>query len=156
VHQLGAVGHVGAAVARLDAGGDQQTRREDRGLFGGAVAVGVFEHQDLVVDFLPRLDVRVDLVAGDPQAPLGIEIDVDRLGQQRIGGIEIHLQAFAELERAAFELGVGIGDDLELALGVGRGGAVSKHGGDEQSGRQESVKAGESSHYLEFAHFEST
>ena len=43
VEQLGAVGDVGPAVARLDAGGDQQAVGEDGGLVGLAVAVGVFE-----------------------------------------------------------------------------------------------------------------
>ena len=39
VDQFGAVGDVGAAVARLDAGGDQQAVGEDGGLVGLAVAV---------------------------------------------------------------------------------------------------------------------
>ena len=52
VEQLGAVGDVGAAVARLDAGGDQQAVGEDGGLVGLAVAVGVFEDEDLVVGLL--------------------------------------------------------------------------------------------------------
>ena len=43
VEQLGAVGDVRAAVAGLDAGGDQQAVGEDRGLVGLAVAVAVFE-----------------------------------------------------------------------------------------------------------------
>ena len=49
VEQLGAVGDVGAAVAGLDPGGDQQPVGEDGGLVGLAVAVGVFEDHDLVV-----------------------------------------------------------------------------------------------------------
>ena len=43
VEQLGAVGDVRAAVARLDAGRDQQAVGEDGRLVGLAVAVGVLE-----------------------------------------------------------------------------------------------------------------
>ena len=54
VQQFGAVGDVDAAVSGLEAGGDEQTVGEDRGLVGPAVVVGVFEDQDLVVgDFCP-------------------------------------------------------------------------------------------------------
>src|SRR5262249_56922549 len=49
VDQFGAVGHVGPAVARLDAGRNQQAVGEHGGLVGLPVAVGVFKNDDLVV-----------------------------------------------------------------------------------------------------------
>ncbi len=116
VQQFGAVGHVDAAVARLDAGGNQQTVGKDGGLLGAAVAVGVVEHQNLIVRFLARLDLRINLAAGDPQPALSVEIDVDRLGQQRIGGVQVDLEAVGDLKRLAFQLRIGIGDDFQVAL----------------------------------------
>ena len=110
VEQFGAVGDIGAAVARLDAGGDQQAVGEDRGLVGLAVAVGVFEDEDLVVGLLPRLDLGIDLRAGDPEPPRGVEIHLDRLGEQRVGGEQVDLEAVGHLERLPLDLGVGIGD----------------------------------------------
>ena len=91
--QLGAVGDVGAAVARLDAGGDQQAVGEDGRLVGLAVAVGVFEDDDLVVGLLARLDLRIDLAARDPEPALRVEVHLDRLGQQRVGGEQVDLEA---------------------------------------------------------------
>src|SRR5262249_13314165 len=82
VDELGAVGDIGAAVAGFDAGGDQQAVRENGRLVGLAVAVGVFEDDDLVVGDLARLDLRVDLAGGNPQPALGVEVHLDRLGQQ--------------------------------------------------------------------------
>ena len=67
VQQVGAVGDVDAAVAGLDAGGNEQAVGEDGGLVGLAVAVGVFEDDDLVVGLLARLDLRIDLAARDPE-----------------------------------------------------------------------------------------
>ena len=52
VNEFGAVGDVDAAVARLEAGGNEQAVGEDGGLVGLAVALGVFEDDDLVVGLL--------------------------------------------------------------------------------------------------------
>ena len=92
VEQLGAVGDVGAAVAGLDAGGDQQAVGEDGGLVGLAVAVGVFEDDDLVVGLLARLDLRIDLADATQSRPCGVEVHLDRLGEQRVGGEEVDLE----------------------------------------------------------------
>ena len=115
VEQLGAVGDVGAAVARLDPGGDQELVGEDGGLVGLAVVVGVLEDHDLVVGHLARLDLGVDLGAGDPKPPEGVEVHLDRLGQQRVGGEEVDLEPLGHLERGALGLGVGV-DDRHVLL----------------------------------------
>ena len=49
VQELGAVGHVGTAVAGLDAGGDQQPAGEDGRRVGPAVVVAILDDQHLVV-----------------------------------------------------------------------------------------------------------
>ena len=117
VEQLGAVGDVGAAVAGLDAGGDEQAVGEDGRLVGLAVAVGVFEDEDLVVRLLARLDLRVDLARRDPEPALRVEVHLDRLGEQRVGGEEVDLEPRRDDERLALELRVGVGD---LGVRAGR------------------------------------
>ena len=103
VQQLGALPDVAAAVARLDAGGNQQAVGEHGGLVRDAVAVGVFEDEDFVVLRLARLDLRIDGRTGDPEPPARVPIHGDGLGEQRVLGPE-----------RDFEIGVG-----ELEGGVG-------------------------------------
>ena len=110
VDQLGAVGDIGAAVARGHAGRDQQAVGEDGGLVGFAVAVGVLKDDDLVVGLLARLDLRVDLAGGDPKPALRVEVHLDRLGEQRVGRVQRDLEALRDDERLAFDLGVRIRD----------------------------------------------
>ena len=52
--QVRTVHDIGAAVARHDAGGDQQAVGENGGLVGDAGALGVFEDDDFVVLLLRR------------------------------------------------------------------------------------------------------
>ena len=134
VQQLGAVGDVGAAVARLDAGRDQQAVGEDGGLVGPAVAVAVFEDQDLVVGDLARLDLRIDLGAGDPEPARGVEVHLDRLGDQRVGREQVDLEAVGDDERLALDLRVGIGDREGCPLPVGAG---DRHQHDDRRGEYE-------------------
>ena len=70
-HQVGRLGDQDAAVGELEAGRAVQLVGEDDHLVGLAVAVGVFEDQELVVHLLLGLPVRVGRPAGDPEAPLG-------------------------------------------------------------------------------------
>ena len=116
VNQFGAVGDVGAAVAGNDAGRDEQPVGEDGRLVGFTVVVGVGEHQDLVGGDLPRLDLRIDFARRDPQSPLSIEVHLDRLRHERIGGPQVHLEPFRDDERLAFDFRIGVGDVLEFAL----------------------------------------
>jgi hypothetical protein len=128
VDQLRAVGDVRPAVARLDAGGDQEAVGEHGGLVGLAVAGGVFEDDDLVVGLLAGLDLRVGLARGDPEPALRVEVHLDRLGQQRVGGEEVHLEPFGEDERLAFQFRVGV-RHLGVALGEGGGGNEGEQAG---------------------------
>ena len=70
-----------AAVAELEAGRAVQAVGEDGHLVGLAVAVGVFEDQDLVVHLLLGLPVRIARPDGHPQPALGVERHLHRLGQ---------------------------------------------------------------------------
>ena len=88
-------------------------------LVGLAVAVRVFEDDDLVVRLLPGLDLRIDLAAGHPQPALRVPVHLDRLGEQRIGGEEVDLEARRDDERLAFDLRIGIGN-LGVPLGKRR------------------------------------
>ena len=134
VEQLGAVGDVRTAVARLDAGGDQQAAGEDRGLVGPAVAVAVLDDEDLVVGDLPRLDLRIDLRAGDPEPAGGVEVHLDRLGDDRVGREQVDLEAVGHDERLALDLRVGIGDREGCPLPVGAG---DRHQHDDRRGEYE-------------------
>src|SRR5206468_4078274 len=118
VHEIGAVGDVGTAVAWIDAGGDEESVGEHGRLVGAALALAVFEDNNLVVRLLPRLDLWIDLAGGDPQTARGIKIHLNRLGQEGIGGEEIHFEPVSDLKRPAFNLGIGIGNGSEVALPV--------------------------------------
>src|SRR3954471_8476144 len=89
MQQVGAVDDVHAAIARRQSCRDQQSLGKDGGFVGLAVAVSVFEDDDLVVLLLAWLDLRIRFTARDPETALRIEIDLDRLGKYWIGGKEI-------------------------------------------------------------------
>ena len=104
VEELGAGADVDAAeVVRRDAGGDEQTVRDDTGDVGHAVTVRVFQEDDLVVaggrtelggvaGHLRRevlgIDLRVGVGGRDPQAAGGIPVHVHRLLEERVFGEE--------------------------------------------------------------------
>ena len=116
VNEVGAVGDVRAAIARRDAGGDQQAVGEHRRLVGLAVVIGVFEHEDLVRRGLTRLDLRIDFAGGDPEPSLGVEVHLDRLRHHRIGGPEVDFEAIGHHKCAAFNLGIGWRNVLQIPL----------------------------------------
>ena len=116
------VGHIGPAVAGFHAGGDQQAVGKDRGGIRLTVAVLVLQDQDLVGGLLARLDLRVDLGRRDPEASTSIKVHLDRLGEQRLIGIKVDLEAGGNLEALAFDLGVGVGDREGGPLREGGGG----------------------------------
>src|SRR5262249_21153150 len=129
VNKFGTIGDVCPAVTRLDTCGNQQPVGEDGGLVRLAVAVGIFEDNDLVVGNLPRLDLRVDLAGGDPQAALGVEVHLNRLGEERVGGEEVDLEPFGEDEALALQFRIGVGD-----LGVGLGEGDGRQGQEKKCG----------------------
>ena len=98
-HQVGRLGDQDAAVGELEAGRAMQAAGEDDLLVGLAVAVGVLEDQELVIHFLLGLPVRVGRPAGDPEAPLGVERHLHRLGQLGkllLGGEQVDLEVLAD------------------------------------------------------------
>ncbi len=122
VEQLGAVGDVGAAVAGLDAGRDEQAVGEDGGPVGAAVAVAVLEDEHPVVGLLAGRDLGIHLGADDPEPSLRIEVHLDRLGQHGVGREQVDLEPLGHLERLPLDLGVRVGDLAQPALGErGRG-----------------------------------
>ncbi len=69
VEQSRAFGDVrGMRTIGNDTRGNQQSIGKHRAAVGDSVTVGISQHNDLVVGFLTRLDLRVDLAAGDPQS----------------------------------------------------------------------------------------
>ena len=69
-------------------------------LVGLAVAVGVFEDQELVVHLLLGLPVRVARPDGDPEPALGVERHLHRLGQLGkflFGGEQVDFHALGDL-----------------------------------------------------------
>ncbi len=110
--QFRAGADVGSAVAGGDAGRDEEAVGEDRGRVGGAVVVLVFDDQDLVVGDLARFDLGVDFAGDDPEPPLRVEVHLDRLGDLRVGGEEVDLEAFREDEGLPFQFRIGEGGCL--------------------------------------------
>ncbi len=98
VQEVGVVGDVDAAVAGFEAGRDEQAVGEHGCLVGFAHTLGVFEDDDLVVLLGTRFDLRVRFAARDPQPALGVEVHLDRLGEQRVGGEQVDLEAVSDLE----------------------------------------------------------
>ena len=108
VYEVGAVGDVNAAIARFQAGWDEQAVRENGHFVGAAGTLGIFEDNDLVVGLLAWLDLRVSLAASDPEPAASVEVHLDRLGQQRIGREKVDLEAVGDLKGLPFQLRVGV------------------------------------------------
>src|SRR5262249_10218925 len=69
---------------------------------------------------------RVKLARGHPESPLRVEVHLDRLGQQRVGREQVHLEAWRDDERLALQFGVGV-RHLGIALGDRGGGDEGEH-----------------------------
>ena len=69
--------------------------------------------------FWPGLICGYDLAARHPEPAGGVEVHLNRLGQQRIGGEQVDLETVGDLQRLALDLRVGIGH-LGIALGEDR------------------------------------
>ena len=98
VQQLRALRDVTAAVARLDARGNQQAFREHRGLVRAARAGGVFEHDDFVGGGLAGFDLRIHFRTRDPEPALRIEVHLDGFFEQRILGPERDFESVGDRE----------------------------------------------------------
>ena len=82
VKQFRTICDIRPAIAWLDARWDQQPVRKHRRLIRLAIPIHVLEHDDLIIRLLPWCDLRIDLRRRDPEPPPGVEIHLDRLGQQ--------------------------------------------------------------------------
>ncbi len=90
----------------------------------------------LSLAFCAGLDLRIGFAAGDPEPAGGVEVHLDRLGQQRIGGEEVDLEAVGDLKRLALDLRIGIGH-LGVALGT-----EGRHADEENSDSEREVLHG--------------
>jgi hypothetical protein len=109
VDELRAVGHVAAAVARLDAGRDEEPLGEDGRLVGLAVAVRVLQDHDLVVRDLAGNDLGIVDEGRDPEPPARVPVHLRGLGDERIGGEQRDLEPVGDLEALPLDLGSGGG-----------------------------------------------
>ena len=120
--ELGAVGHISAAIARQNTGRDQQAFVKDGGLVRGAIAVGILQDHNLVGLGLAGLDVGIDGAAGHPETAFFIPRHLDRFGNEGFLGKEIDLQTRGHLEGGFFGRSIHRRQFLEIPLGRGREG----------------------------------
>ncbi len=134
--EFGAVAEVTPAAVgeRFDAGGNHQAVGEDSRLVTAAVAIGVFEDENLVVRFLARFDLRVDGAADDPEAAAGVESHLDRFDDSvGFGSEEVDLESIGDRERGEFG-----GRVIAVLRGRGEGnedGHAREYGGHRGDGR---------------------
>ena len=97
VQQFGAVGDIDSSVARSNSRRNHQPVGKDTDSICLSCSLRIGNYQDLVIGFLSRLDLRIDLRRGHPQIAGGVEVYLNRLGQQRVRREQI------DLEPRAFE-----------------------------------------------------
>ena len=130
VEKFGAGANVNAAeVIRRNAGRDEQSVGDDTRDVGDAIAVRVFQEDDLVVaggrtelrgitghlcGEVLRVHLRVGVGGRDPEAAGGIPVHVYRLLEERVLGEERDAQAVGHLELRGGQGGA----DLELRRGL--------------------------------------
>ncbi|MDB6125293.1 MAG: hypothetical protein JWQ71_4286 [Pedosphaera sp.] len=108
--EFGALADIDAAIARFDAGGDEQAIGEDGGFIDFAHALGVFENENLVVGFVPRFDLGINRGADNPETSKGIEVHLNGLGEQRAFGVKADFKSGSDFEfRQGLRSGIGGG-----------------------------------------------
>ena len=110
------------AVGDLEAGRQMEAIGEHRLLVGFAVAIGVFEDQDLVIDGHAGQVLWVAGHRGDPEPALRVERHLHRvgkLGKLDLRGEAIHLVALLDLHHRQRLLGGGRGSE-RLDVGLDR------------------------------------
>ena len=83
VNEVRLLSNVSASVSDFEAGRKVKAVSEDRLLIRFAVSVGVFENEQLVVRLVRWLVLRVARHRRDPESPLRVECEVDRVFQIR-------------------------------------------------------------------------
>ena len=114
--QLGGVGDIGTAVLRPDASGDEQSLIKHRAFVRFAIAISVFENQDLIALGLSGFDVGIDGTARDPQTTARIPCHLDGLAHHRFTGEKVDLEAIGQAEGLLLFRGIRRGDLTQIAL----------------------------------------
>ena len=99
------LGDIHAAVTELERQRDVQVVGEHGRFVGPAVAVGVFENDQLVVRLVAGIDVRIRRRATDPQPAARIPTHLNRIGDVGklfFAGEQVHLESRIDLERLEF------------------------------------------------------
>ncbi len=99
--EVGLAGHVRAAVAQFDPGGDEKVVRKDGALVGATIAVRVLEDDDRVGGALPGFELGEGLGAGDPDAPAVVEDHLHGIRDHGLGGDEGDLKTLVHDEGLA-------------------------------------------------------
>ena len=116
---LGGIGNIGPAVPWDDTGGDMKVVCEDGALVGNAIAVGIFEDENFVIFFCAGNNVGIHSAGDQPKTTLGIPVHLDRLGDHGIGGEEIDLHAFRQIETCNLFGNIRVRNVGEAVLGRG-------------------------------------
>ncbi len=85
-------------------------------MFGDSIAVPIFQHNHPILRNAAWLDLRISHRAGNPETTGRVEVDLDGLGQQRIGGIEIDLKAIGNLKVSEFGRNRSIRNLVQVSL----------------------------------------
>ena len=102
MNDFGAVGDIGSAIPRFNAGRDQEPIGKDGRLVSGSITIGIFEDQDLVRCLLSGGNLRIDLRRCHPQSAARVKVDLDRLVQLGICGEQIDFKSFRKHKRLTF------------------------------------------------------
>src|SRR5262245_41147050 len=99
--QVRHVGHVDAAVAKLERQRHVQVVRENGRFVSAAVAIGVFENDELVARFIARINVWIGIRAAHPHPPTRVETNLNRvgdLGKLLLAGEQVNLKSRINLK----------------------------------------------------------
>ena len=100
--ELGRRGDQRPAAHRRDGARENQVIEEDGGLVHPPVAVGIFENRDAPrrLFFTVAFDIRhVRAHLDNPGAAVGVETHGDGVLDRRLGGDQLHMKTFWELDR---------------------------------------------------------
>ena len=99
MHKIRAFTDVSAEVTEREPRRHVESIGENRGFVGTAVAIGVFENDELVVGNLAGLELGVSQGAQDPEPAAGIPLHRDGIGDAEcFVGEQAHLKVLVNLE----------------------------------------------------------
>ena len=91
--EIGRFGDIHLGTGDADAHGGVEVAAEDGDLVGDAIAVGVFEHLDLVIGGVADIPAVLGPL-GDPDPAATVDVDGDGVRDHGLGGEELHFKAF--------------------------------------------------------------